>query len=78
VFAFLQVHRILTSRPPLPEEGAIVAEVAPADSEAPEAFKNQDGDEAKGSLEGTTPLSHLPQLSLKTKVQAIRGNIQRT
>jgi hypothetical protein len=43
----------LASRPPLPEEGPIVAEVAPADPEAPEALKNQDRDGVKGSLEGS-------------------------
>jgi hypothetical protein len=43
----------LASRPHLPEEGPINAEVDPADSEAPEACENQDGDEAKGSLEGS-------------------------
>jgi hypothetical protein len=43
----------LASRPPLPEEGPINAESAPADSGAPEACENQDGDEAEGSLEGS-------------------------
>jgi hypothetical protein len=42
----------LASRPPLFEEGPINAEVTPANSGAPEACDNQDGDEAKGSLEG--------------------------
>jgi hypothetical protein len=42
----------LSSRP-LPEEGPIAAEVTPAVSKSPEAFKNQDGDGAKGSLEGS-------------------------
>jgi hypothetical protein len=43
----------LASRPPLPEEGPINAEPAPADSGAPEACENQDWDEAEGSLEGS-------------------------
>jgi hypothetical protein len=43
----------LASRPHLPEEGPINAEVAPADSKAPEACENQDGDEAECSLEGS-------------------------
>jgi hypothetical protein len=43
----------LTSRPPLPEEGPINAKPTPADSEAPEAGENQDGDEDEGSLEGS-------------------------
>jgi hypothetical protein len=41
----------LISRPHLPEEGPIDADPAPADSKGPKAGKNQDGDEAKGSLE---------------------------
>jgi hypothetical protein len=41
----------LVSCPHLPEEGPIDANPAPADSEAPEAGENQDGDEAKESLE---------------------------
>jgi hypothetical protein len=49
----LKNHQSLTSRPHLPEEGPINAEVAPADSEAPEAGDNQDGDEAEGSIEGS-------------------------
>jgi hypothetical protein len=43
----------LASRPPLPEEGPINAEPAPANSGAPEDCENQDGDEAEGSLEGS-------------------------
>jgi hypothetical protein len=43
----------MASCPPLPEEGPINAEIAPADSKAPEACENQDGDEAEGSLEGS-------------------------
>jgi hypothetical protein len=43
----------LASRPSLPEEGPLNTEVAPADSKAPEACENQDGDEAEGSLEGS-------------------------
>jgi hypothetical protein len=48
----------LISRPHLPEEGPIEADPAPVSSEAPEAGENQDGDEAKGSLEesGSTTL----------------------
>jgi hypothetical protein len=42
----------LASRPPLPEEGPIVAEVAPADPKAPEALENQDREGVEGSLEG--------------------------
>jgi hypothetical protein len=53
MFFSLSDHQFLTSRPPLPEEGPITAEIAPADSEAPEAFENLDGDGAEGSLEGS-------------------------
>jgi hypothetical protein len=41
----------LVSRPHLIEERPIEADPAPASSEAPKANENQDGDEAKGSLE---------------------------
>jgi hypothetical protein len=41
----------LVSRRHLPEEGPIQADPAPVSSEAPEADKSQDGDEAEGSLE---------------------------
>jgi hypothetical protein len=43
----------LASHLPLPEEGPLNAEVAPADSGDPEASENQEGDEAEGSLEGS-------------------------
>jgi hypothetical protein len=52
VFALLQGHLTLASCPPLPEEGPIIAKVAPADPEAPDALKNWDRDGAEGSLEG--------------------------
>jgi hypothetical protein len=42
----------LASPPPVPEEGPINVEPAPADSGALESCENQDGDEAEGSLEG--------------------------
>jgi hypothetical protein len=41
----------LVSRPHLPEEGPIEDDPAPVSSEAPEAGKHHDGDEAEGSLE---------------------------
>jgi hypothetical protein len=43
----------LSKHPPLPEEGPISADVAPSDSEAPEAFENLDWDGAEGSMEGS-------------------------
>jgi hypothetical protein len=59
----------MTSHPPLPNEGPIAAEIAPADSKAPEAFENLDGDGAKGSLEGSD--STLSPPPAKSKVQSI-------
>jgi hypothetical protein len=53
MFSLLQGHRILSSRPSLPEEGPIAVKVAPTNLEASEAFENQDGDGAEGSLEGS-------------------------
>jgi hypothetical protein len=41
----------LISRPHLPKEGPIQANPAPASSEAPEADKSQDGDDANESRE---------------------------
>jgi hypothetical protein len=41
----------LISRPHLPEEGPIQADLAPASSKAPEADEIQDGDDAKESRE---------------------------
>jgi hypothetical protein len=49
----LQGHLTLASCPPLPEEGHIVAKVAPADPKAPKAPENQYGDRVEGSLEGS-------------------------
>jgi hypothetical protein len=51
----------MASHPPFPEEGPIVAEVAPADPEAPDALKNQDGNGVKGSLEGSNSTQSHPQ-----------------
>jgi hypothetical protein len=52
----------MASRPPLLEEGPIIAEVAPADSEAPEADENLDGDGAEGSLEESDSTLSPPSL----------------
>jgi hypothetical protein len=57
----------LVSCPPLPEEGPINAEPAPADSEAPEAGDNQDDDEAKGSLEGSDSTLSPPPAESETE-----------
>jgi hypothetical protein len=45
----LEDHQFLVSRPPLPEEGPLPADLASAVSEAPKAKENQDGDDAKVS-----------------------------
>jgi hypothetical protein len=57
----------LVSCPPLPEEVPINAELAPADSEVPEAGDNQDGDEAEGSLEGGDSTLSPPLAEYETK-----------
>jgi hypothetical protein len=59
----------MSSRPPLPEEGPSAAEVAPADSEAPEATENQDRDGAEGSLEGSD--STLSPFLAESEVQSV-------
>jgi hypothetical protein len=68
----LQGHQFLVSRPPLPEEGPIQADPVSAASEAPEAEKSQDRDDAEDSLEGTSsttlpPPAHLENPSLDRK-----------
>jgi hypothetical protein len=52
-FVGSQGHLSLTSRPPLPEEGPLVAEIASFELEAPETVENQGGDGFEGSLEGS-------------------------
>jgi hypothetical protein len=52
LFSF-QDHRLLVSRPPLPEGGAIPNVPISIASEAPEAEDSQDGEEGKDSLERT-------------------------
>jgi hypothetical protein len=64
----LQDHRFFVSRPPLPEEGPIPADLASAVSEAPEAEENQDGDDTEGSEEDTSSTSPPPALSKDTCV----------
>jgi hypothetical protein len=53
LFSF-QDHRLLVSRPPLPEGGAIPNLPVSAAFEAPEAEYSQDGDEGEDSLERTS------------------------
>jgi hypothetical protein len=59
-----QDHRLLVSRPPLPEGGGIPHVPVSAASEAPETEDSQDGDEDEDSLERTSSTtSPLPALS---------------
>jgi hypothetical protein len=59
LFSF-QDHRLLVSRPPLPEGGAIPNVPVSAASEAPETEDSQDGDEGKDSLERTSSMTSPP------------------
>jgi hypothetical protein len=70
----VQGHQSFVSRPPLPEGGPIQADPVSATSEAPEADKSQDKDDAKISLEedslNTSPppaYSEEPSLDKKRK-----------
>jgi hypothetical protein len=45
-------HISLTSRPPLPEEGPLVAEIASSDPKAPETIESRGEEEVKNSSEG--------------------------
>jgi hypothetical protein len=72
----LQDHRFFVSRPPLPEEGPIPADLASAVSEAPEAEENQDGDDAEGSEEDTSSTSPPPALSEDTCVDKKRKRVE--
>jgi hypothetical protein len=56
----VQGHQLLLSRPPLPEEGPLSADLAISVSEAPEADDNQDGEDAKESEEDTSSSTSLP------------------
>jgi hypothetical protein len=69
LFSF-QDHRLLISRPPLPEGGGAIPNVpVSVASEAPEAEDSQDGEEGGDSLEGTSSTtSPSPALSKDTGV----------
>jgi hypothetical protein len=55
-----QDHRLLVSRPPLPEGGAIPHVPISAASEAPETEDSHDGDEGEDSLERTSSTTSPP------------------
>jgi hypothetical protein len=57
----------LVSRPHLPEEGPIEADPAPASSKAPEVGENQDGDDAKESLEESDSTTLPPPANSKDR-----------
>jgi hypothetical protein len=59
LFSF-QDHRLLVSRPPLPEGGAIPNVHVSAAFEAPEAEDSQDGDEGEDLLERTSSTTSPP------------------
>jgi hypothetical protein len=56
----LQGHQFLVSRPPLPEEGPLPADLGSAVSEAPEAEENQDGDDVEISEDETSSTTSPP------------------
>jgi hypothetical protein len=56
----VQGHQFLVSRPPLPEEWPLLADLASSVSEAPEAEENQDGDDAEESEEDTSSSTSPP------------------
>jgi hypothetical protein len=58
-FSF-QDHRLLVSRPPLPEGGAIPHVPISAASKAPETEDSQDGDEGEDLLERTSSTTSPP------------------
>jgi hypothetical protein len=73
----LQDHQFLVSRPPLPEEGPLPADLASAVSEAPEAKENQDGDDAEVSEDDTSLMtSPPPALSEDLIVDKKRKRVQ--
>jgi hypothetical protein len=57
---YVQGHQFLVSRPPLPEEGPLSADLASSVSEAPETEENQDGDDAEESEEDTSSSTSPP------------------
>jgi hypothetical protein len=68
----VQGHQFFVSRPPLPEGGPIQADPVSTTSEAPEADKSQDRDDAEVSLEEDNstmlpPPAHSEEPSLDKK-----------
>jgi hypothetical protein len=73
----LQGHQFLVSRPPLPEEGPLPADLGSTVSEAPEAEENQDGDDVKISEhETSSTMSPPPALSEDLVVDKKRKRVE--
>jgi hypothetical protein len=73
----MQDHQFLVSRPPLPEEGPIQADPASVASEAPEANKGQDRDDAKDSRENSgSTLSPPPANSEEKSLERKRKRLE--
>jgi hypothetical protein len=73
----LQDHQFLVSRPPLPEEGPLLADLTSAISEAPEDEENQDGDDVKISEDETSSMmSPPPALSEDLVVDKKRKRVE--
>jgi hypothetical protein len=74
----VQGHKFLVSRPPLPEEGPLPADLASSVSEAPEAEENQDRDDAKESEEDTSSsTSPPPMLAEDTGIDKKRKRVDK-
>jgi hypothetical protein len=72
----VQGHQFLISRPPLPETGPLLADLASSASEAPEADENQDRDDAEESEQDTSSTtSPPPALSKDTGVDKKRKRV---
>jgi hypothetical protein len=77
LFLFFQDHRLLVSRPPFPEGGAIPHVPISVASEAPETKDCQDGDEGEDSLERTSSTtSPSPALSKDLVIDKKRKRVK--
>jgi hypothetical protein len=77
LFSF-QDHRLLVSRPPLPEGGAIPNVPVSAASEAPEDEVSQDGTKAKIRWKGPAQRRHLLLCFLKILALTRRGSASKS
>jgi hypothetical protein len=73
----VQGHQSFVSLPPLPEGGPIQADPVSATSEAPEADKSQDGDDAEVSLdENSSTTSPPPAYSEEPSLDKKRKRVE--